>query len=175
MTRYISRAWRGACLIAGVAALLALAPDLGKNKKKEPGDRENQVKNGQMNNRKMEALLKAFASIEEGRPGFWSVLYEGSPLIIITDEAHNRMRIISPVVESHTLKEEDLIRVMKANFESALDARYAIFNNYLWAVYIHPLAELSGTQFVDALDQVKRLAETYGTSYSSTDVILNAK
>ena len=128
---------------------------------------------GQMTNQHMDRLLRFAATVQEGQPGYWSVTFQGFPMLVVTDEDHNRMRIMAPVIEVEKLEKEQLIRLMEANFETALDARYAIYNGLLWSVFIHPLAELSGNQFLDALAQVKQLAESYGTTYSSTSVILN--
>jgi len=36
---------------------------------------------------------------------------------------------------------------MQANFDSALDARYAIAKGKLWSAFIHPLSELNEEQF----------------------------
>jgi hypothetical protein len=88
----------------------------------------------------------------------------------MTDENHNRMRAMMPVVQADALSAEDLRTLLEANFDRALDARYAIFNGALWSVYIHPFRELGEAQFEDALRQVSTLAERYGTSYSRSDM-----
>ena len=58
-----------------------------------------------------------------------------------------------------------------ANFDRALDAKYAISRGYLWAVFVHPLRELSEPQLCDAVHQVATLAENYGGTYSSSDLV----
>ena len=58
---------------------------------------------GKMNNGQIDRILKTFAHVEEGRPGYWIIDYEGRALIVITDESHNRMRIMTPVLESDKL------------------------------------------------------------------------
>ena len=77
------------------------------------------------------------------------------------------MRIISPIVEAHEVSDEKLRKCMEANFHSALDARYAIGDNVLWAAFIHPLRELETNQIVSAVSQVYSCAKTFGTTYSS--------
>lgn len=96
--------------------------------------------------------------------------FKGLPLILITDENANRMRIMAGVVEQSKLKEEDLLTLMEANFDRALDAKYALSNGVLWSVFAHPLKELQKDQLIDALYQVRNLVATYGSSYQSTNL-----
>ena len=56
---------------------------------------------------------------------------------------------------------------MRANFDSALDARYALRDGQLWSVYLHPLPTLTRTDFESGLGQVLSLAHTFGTTFSS--------
>jgi hypothetical protein len=56
---------------------------------------------------------------------------------------------------------------MQANFDSALDARYAIAKETLWSAYIHPLSTLSDEDFLSGLGQTVNLVDTFGSSFSS--------
>lgn len=96
--------------------------------------------------------------------------FKGMPLILITDENANRMRIMAGVVEQSKLTEEDLVTLMEANFDRALDAKYALADGILWSVFAHPLRQLKNDQLVDALYQVRNLVTTYGTTYQSTNL-----
>jgi len=69
--------------------------------------------------------------------------------------------------KADTLTPEDLTRIMQANFDSALDARYAIAKDILWSTFIHPLSTLHDRQLIEAIGQTVNLARTYGSSYSS--------
>ena len=62
---------------------------------------------------------------------------------------------------------ELLYRLMQANFDTALDARYAIAQKVIWTAYLHPLGSLGEAQFVSGLAQVVTLAENFGTTFSS--------
>jgi len=62
---------------------------------------------------------------------------------------------------------------LQANFDSALDARYAVANGVLWSAYIHPLSSLQDKQFLEAVGQVVNLTSTFGSSYSSGALIFN--
>ena len=89
------------------------------------------------------------------------------PVLIIMDEAANRMRAMVPIRSAEGLTPEDMQRLMQANFDAALDARYAIAQGRLWGVFIHPLAQLEQDQFISGLAQTVTVAQTYGTTYSS--------
>ena len=62
---------------------------------------------------------------------------------------------------------EEMERVMQANFDTALDARYAVAQGRLWGVFLHPFAQLERDQLISGLAQTANVAKTYGTLYSS--------
>ena len=125
----------------------------------------------QMSNEKMEELLQQESQNVEGRLGNWSLEYSDTPVIIITDDTANRMRIFAPVLEEKDLKPGQLQKMLEANFHSALDAKYCLFEGLVISIFTHPLEELTAEQFLDALGQVVTLTKTFGTTYSSTDKI----
>ncbi len=121
-----------------------------------------------MSNKDLEKIIYVVSDSLQGVTGNWQFLIEDKLFICVTDEKHNRMRIISPIIEEEKLSNTDKQKLLEANFHSALDARYAIANDYLWAVFIHPLKELSKDQVMDAISQVYTAVLTYGTTYNST-------
>ncbi|GAB5472081.1 MAG: hypothetical protein Mars2KO_01800 [Maribacter sp.] len=98
-------------------------------------------------------------------------LYKELPLMCVYDANANRMRIITPIIETKELKEEQLLNMLVANFHSALDVKYALSDEIIWSVFIHPLKELSDHQVLDAINQVYSAAATFGTTYSSTSLV----
>ena len=64
-----------------------------------------------------------------------------------------------------------LLRLMQANFDSALDARYAIAQGALWSTFIHPLSSINDEDFVSGLGQTVNLVLTYGSSFASGGVV----
>ncbi len=86
---------------------------------------------------------------------------------VIYDEAADRMRIVIPIERVEAIDAERLLRLMQANFDTALDARYAIARDILWATFIHPLSSLDDEQFLVGVGQTANIVATYGTSYSS--------
>ncbi len=119
----------------------------------------------------MKKLVHEVATVIEEQRGFWRVSYGEREIFIVTDDTHNRMRIVTPIIEEEKLTEHHLRIVLLANFDRALDAKYALASDYLWAIFTHPLNELTDEQFLDALEQVRRLADNYGGSYASTDLV----
>ncbi len=89
------------------------------------------------------------------------------PVTVIVDEIANRMRILVPISSAENLTQEELLRLMQANFDTALDARYAVANGRLWSTFIHSLAELQSDQLISGLAQTVTLAQTYGDTYTS--------
>lgn len=97
----------------------------------------------------------------------WQFAVEERPVSVITDIRADRMRIISPIRQISGIGPGELFRMMQANFDSALDARYGIAQEILWSTYIHPLGALTTNEFLSGLGQTVNLTTTYGTTYNS--------
>lgn len=121
-----------------------------------------------MTNEKLNQVISSMADSIQGTSGNWQFLIKDRLLLCVTDQQNNRMRIMSPIIEQKKLAYTDMLKLMEANFHTALDVKYAIANELLWSVYIHPLRELSKEQVVDAIQQVYVAAVTYGSTYSSS-------
>ncbi len=124
-----------------------------------------------MSNKKIEKALKKVSQELEGESGNWQILYNDFPLFVLTDESSNRMRIFTPIIEEMELKVGQMKRMLEANFHSALDAKYSLYEGFVIGIYTHPLEELGENQMVDALKQVVNLSKNFGTSYTSTDMM----
>ncbi|WP_170362443.1 hypothetical protein [Ruegeria arenilitoris] len=98
-------------------------------------------------------------------PGFALTLSD-VPVLVVTDISTDRMRAMVAVRSADELSKEELHRMMQANFDTALDARYAIANGIVWATFIHPLSSLKKDQLISGLAQTVNIAATYGTSYT---------
>lgn len=88
------------------------------------------------------------------------------PVLIVTDPVADRMRAMVPIRNASGMSAEELARAMQANFDTALDARYAISRGRLWAVFIHPLSPLERDQLISGIGQTVNIALTYGGAYS---------
>ncbi|MEM7291337.1 MAG: hypothetical protein AAF412_13360 [Pseudomonadota bacterium] len=89
------------------------------------------------------------------------------PITVITDPRANRMRAFSAFKTLDGVNGQQLYRMMQANFDAALDARYAVAKGHVISVFIHPLAELGKDQLIEGLGQVVNLVKTFGTAYTS--------
>ncbi len=127
-----------------------------------------------MTNKKLDDLIRQITSDVVGQTGNWQFLINKRDILVITDERHNRMRIMSPVTTQDRLNEAELTRLLEANFSSALDAKYALRDQTLWSVFTHPLGELSDEQFLDCVAQVANLANNFGHSYASGNLFFGA-
>lgn len=123
-----------------------------------------------MTNARLDQILKTVEPGVKGGSGRWQMVREGIPLMVLTDESHNRMRVIAPAAEVEQVNPEILMKMMEANFVAALDARYAVFKGVVWAIFIHPLDSLIERDLISALKQVTTLVKTTGTSYSSSEL-----
>jgi len=78
----------------------------------------------------------------------------------------DRMRAMVPIASADGLTLEDHQRIAQANFDTALDARYAVANGRLWGTFIHPLSPLGKDQLISGLGQTVNIAQTYGGLYT---------
>ena len=120
-----------------------------------------------MDNEKLHAIFYTISDQIEGENGNWRFSIDSLGFMCLTDELHNRMRIMSPVLSTSDMSEEEIKKCLEANFHTALDARYAISDDILWAAYIHPLKELTKEQVISGITQVYSCVKTFGTYYSS--------
>lgn len=124
-----------------------------------------------MKNEEIEEVLLEMADEISGSLGYWNFTIDSLPMYCVVDQANNRMRIFSPVSRIDNLKKGQLSSILEANFHSVLDVRYAISEDLIWVVFIHPMKELFPHQLKDAVRQVWNAVVTFGTTYSSTDLI----
>lgn len=90
-------------------------------------------------------------------------------MLCLYDEAANRMRIVAPVNHAATdLTRDQAQTMLQANFDTALDARYALSNGVIWAVYLHPLDSLTERDLYAGIQQTAELVRTFGTTYSGS-------
>ena len=126
------------------------------------------VPEGQMTLERLDKIVKRLDAEAKNVQGYiWQFKIEKVPVVIVTDEKNDRMRILVAIRSAEDLTPEELNRVMQANFDSALDSRYAIAKDILWSAFVHPLRALHDRQFIEAIGQTVNLAATYGTTFSS--------
>lgn len=115
----------------------------------------------------MVAIVQAIDEEAEVRGSAMRLTISEVKVTVITDPKNNRMRAFVPIQSLDGVNQQLLYRLLQANFDSALDARYAIAQEHILSVFIHPLKELKKEQFIEGLGQVVNLVKTYGTAFTS--------
>jgi hypothetical protein len=128
-----------------------------------------------MDNATLENIFTTISDTIQGKSGRWQFMIKDVMFVCLTDTANNRMRIISPITETNQLDEDTKTLLLLANFHTALDVKYAISDDVLWSVFIHPLKELTKDQVGDAVSQVYFANITFGTSFTSTNLMFPGK
>lgn len=129
------------------------------------------VRAQEMNPEKLQELIERVSDTVITEGNSYRFIFKDRPLICVHDENANRMRIISPIVRREEIGEEEILNALVANFHSALDVKYALSDEIIWSVFIHPLMELSEHQVLDAIEQVYAASITFGSTYSSTTMV----
>ena len=100
-------------------------------------------------------------------PNMWEFELEERQVLIVTDESADRMRVMVPIADLEGLPPGIERRMLQANFDAVLDARYAIAQGVVWSVFIHPLGSLTNDDLRSGVAQVVTAAATFGSSFTS--------
>lgn len=119
---------------------------------------------------RLDNILRSEVDNVDGESGQWRFSVGGRAVVVLADAQNDRMRVFSPVLPAEELTAQQVQAMLAANFHTALDARYAVADGAVVALYLHPLETLQANNFRSALRQVVSLAETFGTSYSSNEL-----
>ena len=115
----------------------------------------------------MAEVIEALDSDAKRMGNSWELTIEETPILVVTDPVNRRMRVMTPIAQAADLPAEALTRLMQANFDTALDARYAIAQNLIWGTFIHSLDGITTREFASGILQTKSLSDTFGTTFSS--------
>ena len=124
-----------------------------------------------MTNATLGRLLERLLQEREGSDGFWHGQREDVAVYVVSDEEHDRMRIMAPIGDLRVTDSGFLSILLQANFDRALDAKYALRKKELWSVFMHPLSTLVPDDLGIYIDQVVHLVKNTGTTYASSDLI----
>lgn len=127
-----------------------------------------------MTTQAMGKLLDSYLTDLEGQPGFWRGVRNDVPVFVFSDDEHDRMRIMSPIGVVEELEPDLLHVLLQANYDRALDARYAMRGNELWSVVVHPLATLATDDLPAMFDQVTTLVKNTGSTFASTELVFRS-
>ena len=115
----------------------------------------------------MGLVIAALDGEAERNGNNWQFTLDETMILVVTDATAGRMRIITPIAQTLSLPEGAMERLMQANFDTALDARYAVGQGLVWGAFVHPLDSLTTRDFASGILQTKSLADTFGTTFSS--------
>ena len=128
-----------------------------------------------MDQARMEAIIKQHASTHSGEGGMVTFEYHDVRMALISDVRHDRMRIIAPIKKYAGTAQEQMDNMMMANFHNSLDARYAVSQDILYSVFIHPLSTLNDEMLQSVMDQVGNLALSFGSQYTSGSLVFGGQ
>lgn len=159
--------------VAGATLMLALAlSGLAEGQSTPPDAPEvtEEARPVDMTLDRMDEILTALDPDTERAGSAFRFTIEDVPVLIVSDPRADRMRAMVPIRSAEGLSNADLTRMMQANFDSALDARYAVAEGRVWALFIHPLRALRPEQLISGVGQTVNAATTYGTLFTSGEV-----
>ena len=113
----------------------------------------------------IEILLKSRFSKVEVVNDRWEAAVGNLRLVVMAHHDTDRLRIMVPVAAVDHPDAATFRRLLEANFITTLDARYGIYGDVLWAIFLAPLSGVSEHLFDTAVSEVLQLAANTGTSY----------
>jgi len=162
--------------IVAILALTALLPGSAADEAKSPESAPSQPERDSsgpapgvaMNNHYLDGTLRAMTDEIKGGEGRWLLTWFDVELLVISDENADRMRVMALVGDADELNSDQLRFLLEVNFERALDAKYTIWKNQVWATFVHPLSWLTPDELKAGARQVVSLNHTYGAEFTST-------
>ena len=146
------------------ACAQAQSPDAELNPEAETAETPASTR---MTAKAMADLVKSFDAEAVQRGNLISFTLQEREVLIVSDEKSDRMRALTPIAPTSLLDEAILMRMAQANYDSVLDARYAVADGLIWSVFIHPLGSLEQEELISAIAQVVTAAETFGITFTS--------
>ena len=148
-------------------SLCLIAPVAAQDEPAEPESKSPNTNSDGMSVEKLDKILRRIDPNLSQNGNTWEFTFNEQNIIVVSDPVADRMRIMAPVISSSELEPAEMYRLLQANFDSALDARYAVAQDILWSVFIHPLSPLDADQLASGLLQVFNATITFGTTYNS--------
>lgn len=91
-------------------------------------------------------------------PGSYQVETADFRLLVLLSDDQSWLRVLLPIAPAQDAQPY-LEELMEANFDSTQEARYAVHQDVLWAVYQHSYQSLATTDFADAVQRLLSLRE----------------
>jgi hypothetical protein len=120
---------------------------------------------------RMNDLIEAIGDeVSRNSNSQWRFLIENIPVFVVADARADRMRVLVGISKIENMPKELYLRLMQANFDTTLDARYAVARGVVWSAFLHPLKSLTDRFFLSGVGQTVNLARTYGKTFTSGGV-----
>lgn len=128
----------------------------------------------------LQGILTSLGCVLKEKPGGWDADLEDEGVMFScrVDAYANRMRFMVPIVNLARAERQNLPpaaelmeRCLKANFHSALDAKYAVQGGVLFSLFMHPLTTLTPEFVKDAFWQTVNLAKNTGDTFASAHLV----
>lgn len=159
-------------LVAGLVSIaILMAGDPSVAQSDSPPEDDSPAVDGSMTIDDIEVVIGRLDADYERNGDTLLFVFAEYELLLVSDPQADRMRIMVPINDAAGLDAKELLRLMQANFDSALDARYAIANDILWGTFIHRLSTLSEIDLLSGIGQTINIADSFGTSYSSGELV----
>lgn len=152
-----------AIVLGGLLLLSACSKNSDPNQSGGPAVNDHSL----MNAARLGDIIRQIDSNATLTDSTWRFQAAEHVVAVIYDESADRMRIIIPITNVDKVSSDQHTRMLQANFDSALDARYAIAQDLIWGTFIHPLSPLTENEFLLGLGQTISVVETFGDTYSS--------
>lgn len=114
----------------------------------------------------MASILQAIDPEVQAQGARFTLKISGTPVLVIADPGADRMRAVTRIGPADALDKALMQRLLQANFDAVLDARYAIANGQIWAAFIHPLSPLEPRQLISGLAQLVNATQSFGTTFT---------
>ncbi len=104
-------------------------------------------------------LTKLFGNaVQTTPPASYQVETETFRLLVLLSDDQTWLRVLAPIV-SAPAAQPFLNQILAANFDLTQEARYAVHQEVLWAVFHHSLAGLTIGDFTNALQRLQLLRQ----------------
>ncbi|UTW53977.1 type III secretion system chaperone [Kordiimonas sp. SCSIO 12610] len=160
--------FRGLFLVLCISLIVSISA-IAQEKAPDEGEESEETKPTQPK-MTVDILAKIIMQIDDKavrNNNSWQFTVAERQIVLVSDPNADRMRVMSPVARADAISPELHKRMLQANFDAVLDARYAIAQDLVWSVFIHPLSKLDQEQLLSGISQVITATLTFGTTFSS--------